>query len=369
MRRVALATAAGERGGAEIVMELLASRLPSFGVHPVLAVPESTPLCRRWHDQGREVCPLPALTRLRRVDLGARAVAEIARRLQRAAVDLVHAHGVSAQLHAGLAARRIKTPAVYHVHDLFTSAWSGDGLLQRLALRVPTARTIAISEAVAASIAGRVSPARLHTIHDGVDRDIVAPAEAAAGAGPLVVWCGRLQQWKGPGHFIEAARIARAQRPDARFAIVGGALFGLEPAFADALRAQVRDADLEGVLTFVGHVDDARPWMRAADVCVHSSDRPEPFGLVMAEAMMQARPVVAFRHGGAAEIVVDGETGSLVTPGDSTALAQRIVELLADPAQAAAMGAAGRRRALERFDADVMTASVAAVYDLVRHAA
>jgi glycosyltransferase involved in cell wall biosynthesis len=118
-------------------------------------------------------------------------------------------------------------------------------------------------------------------------------------------------------------------------------------------------------MLFTGQVDDARPWLRAASVVVHSSDRPEPFGLVMAEAMMQERPVAAFRHGGAAEIVLDGETGRLVTPGDAEALGLSVLDILSEPARARAMGDAGRRRALQYFDADVMTAAVAAVYDLI----
>lgn len=363
-RRVALVTAAGERGGAEIVMELLASRLPARGIAPILAAPEDGALFRRWRDEGRAVCALPAFGRLRRLDHGARVVVEIARRLRDAGIRLIHAHGVSAQIHAGLAARRLQWPSVYHVHDLFNPRWTADGALHRLALRVPAARTIAISQSVAASLRGRVPAARLHTILDGVDRAIVAPA-TAAGAAPLVVWCGRLQQWKGPHQFIAAAKQILTARPDARFAVVGGSLFGLEPAYAATLRAQVEAAGLRDALTLTGQLDDARPWLRAAAVVVHSSVRPEPFGLVMAEAMMQERPVAAFRHGGAAEIVLDGETGRLVTPGDAAALGQSVIDILSDSARAVAMGQAGRRRALQYFDADVMTASVAAVYDLI----
>lgn len=362
-RRVALVTAAGERGGAEVVMELLAARLSAYGVEPMLAAPEHSPNIERWREAGHSVCPLPVPARLSRLVQGAHAVSEAARRLRDARVSLVHTHGVAAQLLGGLAARRLRVPAVYHVHDLFNAQWSADGALHRAALRVPAARTIAISASVAASLGARVSASRLHTVLDGVDRASVAPAPEAAGTGPLVVWCGRLQQWKGPEPFIAAARIARTAVPTARFAMVGGTLFGLEPGYAETLRA--RATDLGGALTFVGHVSDARPWLRAADVVVHSSERPEPFGLVMAEAMMQERPVVGFRQGGAAEIVLDGETGRLVAPGDVAALGRAVIEVLTDAVRARAMGQAGRRRALQYFDADVMTASVAAVYDRV----
>jgi glycosyltransferase involved in cell wall biosynthesis len=85
----------------------------------------------------------------------------------------------------------------------------------------------------------------------------------------------------------------------------------------------------------------------------------------MAEAMMQERPVVAFRQGGAAEIVLDGETGRLVAPLDVHALGEAIDELLTDPARARAMGLAGRDRAVRYFDAGGMAGAVAHVYDAV----
>jgi len=159
-----------------------------------------------------------------------------------------------------------------------------------------------------------------------------------------------------------------AARPDVRFAIVGGTLFGLEPDYRDLIERQVAEAGLGDVLEFVGHVDDARSWLRAAAVLVHCADRPEPFGLVMAEAMMQERAVAAFRLGGAAEIVVDGETGRLVAPRDTAALASAILEIIGDPLRRASMGASGRRRAEQFFNADLMTAATSRVYDAVSSA-
>lgn len=365
-RRVALVSAAHAKGGAEVVIELLAERLGAHGVTPVLAAPEGGELLERWRQSGHDVCPMPALGRLRRVDQGARAVVELAKRFRASAIALVHSHGVAAHIYGGLAARRLGLPAIHHSHDLFDSRWSADGALQRFALRVPADRTIAISSTVAAALRGRVPADRLVVIADGVDRRIVAASERDP-ASPLVVWCGRLQRWKGAHLFVAACREVAAANARVRFAIVGGALFGLEPVYTAELMAVVKNAGLEERLVFAGHVDDARVWLRGATVLVHSSDRPEPFGLVMAEAMMQERAVVAFRHGGAAEIVLDGVTGRLVSPGDVLALGRAISEVVADSAKATAMGLAGRKRALQYFDADGMTASVAGVYDSLRH--
>jgi starch synthase len=75
----------------------------------------------------------------------------------------------------------------------------------------------------------------------------------------------------------------------------------------------------------------------------------EPFGLINLEAMACGTPVVASRVGGIPEVVVDGETGFLVPPGDPRALAAAVREVLADPERAARLGHAGRRRVVDKF--------------------
>ena len=81
----------------------------------------------------------------------------------------------------------------------------------------------------------------------------------------------------------------------------------------------------------------------------------EPFGIVALEAMACARPVIASRVGGLTDIVVDGETGYLVPPGDVTALRQAIERLQSDPALRVAMGNAGRRRVKQFQSREVVT--------------
>lgn len=93
----------------------------------------------------------------------------------------------------------------------------------------------------------------------------------------------------------------------------------------------------------------------------------EPFGLVAIEAMAYGRPVVASRTGGLAEIVVDGETGRLVPPGDPQALAQALEELLGDPRRALWMGEAGRLRFESLFTLERMVENTLLVYDEASH--
>jgi glycosyltransferase involved in cell wall biosynthesis len=88
----------------------------------------------------------------------------------------------------------------------------------------------------------------------------------------------------------------------------------------------------------------------------------EGFGLPLAEAMAAGLPTVASRVGGMPEIVVDGETGILVAPGDADALADAIVRVLADPELGRRLGEAGRARAVERYSWDVIAAATVALH-------
>ncbi|HMN27793.1 MAG TPA: glycosyltransferase family 4 protein, partial [Caldilineaceae bacterium] len=88
---------------------------------------------------------------------------------------------------------------------------------------------------------------------------------------------------------------------------------------------------------------------------------PEPFRLVVIEAMMSGRPVIASKTGGVTDLVVDGETGLLVPPGDPTALRQAIERLLADPGLRRCMGQAARRKVTE-FQASAVVPRVEQIY-------
>jgi glycosyltransferase involved in cell wall biosynthesis len=100
---------------------------------------------------------------------------------------------------------------------------------------------------------------------------------------------------------------------------------------------------------FLGFRTDVPVLMRAVDVLVHTSTAPEPFGRVIAEGMLAERAVIATAGGGASEIVRAGVTAWQVAPNDPAALAAAIRDVLASPARAREIAAAGRKDALARF--------------------
>ena len=142
---------------------------------------------------------------------------------------------------------------------------------------------------------------------------------------------------------------------------VGAPLFG-EEAFASALQAQAGKTGVADRAHFLGFRADVPELMRASDAVVHASVYPEPFGRVIVEGMLAERPVIATRAGGVTEIIGD-ETGLLIPPNDSTALALAIERLAADRPAAAHMAQRGAIRARAEFS---VTAMVRGVEDALR---
>jgi len=364
--RVLYVCGAGERGGAETVLLTLVRHLDRARFEPLAVSLRDGPVVRELAaatGAGVEVLPSP---RFRNLVRGARLVSGLARFIRARQVAVVHANGAGPQLYAGLAAWRAGVPSVYHAHDLVEPGWAGQSVIQRLALRVPARAIVAVSGYAAASLRSAGARAPVSVVYNGVDVDratqgLALSSEAClAAGGPSVVWCGRLQRWKGPHIFLEAAARVRRRVPSARFVVVGGTAFGLEPDLGDELARLRARLGLDDALDFAGYLADPRPALAKAAVVVHSSLRPEPLGMVVLEAMALGKAVVASRVGGVPEVIEDGTSGILLPP---DALADAVAGLLADDARRAQLGAAARRRVAEQFDAARAARQIEAIYD------
>ncbi|NJN16604.1 MAG: glycosyltransferase family 4 protein [Oscillochloris sp.] len=167
---------------------------------------------------------------------------------------------------------------------------------------------------------------------------------------PLVVFAGRLVPEKGVDLLLRAFQLVARELPAARLLLIGE---GPEQA---ALHKQAGALGLAERVEMTGRLprEELEARCGAAWVQAVPSRWDEPFGIVAAEAAMRGTAVVASAGGGLAEIVQDGETGLLVPPGDEQALAAALLRLLRNREQAEAFGRAGRTRALQHFNEDLV---------------
>jgi glycosyltransferase involved in cell wall biosynthesis len=182
--------------------------------------------------------------------------------------------------------------------------------------------------------------ASFQVVHYGIEPDGVP--RPYPGDVPRLLCVGRLIPIKGHIVLLRAFAQARQRMPSLQLDVAGRG--PLEP----ALRALAKELGVEGGVRFLGYVAPVQRAIEdAAAVVVPSMG--EGFGMVALEAMERARPVIAAEIGGLGELVEDGVTGYLVPPGEAEPLADAIVRLASDLPRAAAMGSAGRHRALEQF--------------------
>ncbi len=309
--------------------------------------------------------------------------------------DVLHSHTWYANLAGHLGSLLHDVPHVVTTHSLEPlRPWKAEQLGGGYALSSWCERTgIEGADAVIAVSAGMradvlecypaVDPARVHVVHNGIDPQGWAPLDdpgrlRALGidpSRPTVAFVGRITRQKGLVHLLAAAALLPG---DAQLVLLAGApdtrqIATEVRAGVDALRAG-RDG-VVWIDRMLGR-DDVRAVLTAATVFVCPSVY-EPFGLVNVEAMACGTAVVATAVGGVPEVVVDGETGLLVPleadadglPRDPETLAEQLAaaltELLEDPARAAAMGAAGRRRAIDAFGWDAIAERTVEVYRAV----
>jgi glycosyltransferase involved in cell wall biosynthesis len=177
---------------------------------------------------------------------------------------------------------------------------------------------------------------------------------------------GRLFAWKGHHLLVEALADLCADNPGIHGLFVGGGGHRADAGYEAFLERSVRERGLEGRVTFTGQVPDATPYIQAMDVFVNASS-PEPFGLVVLEAMALGVPVVAVGTGGPAEIIEHEVSGVLTPTNDPTDLAAGILRLVRDDALRSTIARQGRDRYRSRFTGERMAHEMQArLEDLAR---
>jgi len=353
--RVVHVVLSGDVAGGQLVALRLARAGRDAGHAVSFVSPTDGPFLARAREDG-----FPARVVTLRGALDPRALARLGRAFRAERAELVHTHGhFTVNVLARVAARIAGARGLSHMH-IENAFRAGRGRALQVALDNATARLcfaiVAVSEATRGSLLRQGYPAgRLLTIPNGVEpverADPVRLVEA-----PAILEVARLAEVKGQSTLLEALATV-----DAGAVLVGEDL-EQGGAYRSALERLAQTLGIRERVVFAGRRDDVPGLMAGCEVvCLPS--RAEGLPLVLLEAMAQGKPVVASAVGGVPELVVDGETGLLVPPGDVEALAQALRRVLGDPELARRLGEAGRRRVRERFSAAAAADRVLSLYE------
>lgn len=355
----------GEFGGAEKHILNLAGAVDPQAVELTVCCLFSAPFVETAAGAGINALAVPMGSK---ADFGV--VKKLAGLIQSGEYDIVHTHGVRANLLGRLAARQAgKKKVVTTVHSLLERDYQGaitrfaNSMAER-STRFLTSHFIAVSQGLKDRLVkGGISANRITVIHNGILLDEIRPSDAAAVIkeklsikdAVLVGIVARLHAVKGHRYFIEAAEEVQRQRPGTRFLIVG------DGPYRTVLKKLAGGTGINDRITFTGFVEDVYTLMAALDLLVISS-LWEGFGLTAIEAMTLGVPVVATEVGGLPEVVRHGETGLLVPPANAAALAKSIVWMLDHPREAGEMAQKGGDIVRREFTAGEMARRTVDLY-------
>ena len=314
---------------------------------------------------GRSISPLADI----------RAFWKLYRLIREGRYHIVHTHSSKAGVLGRIAAKLAGTPIVVHtLHSLVFHDYQPLVInrLWRLVKKFCAPMTdhfISVSDIISrkAVEAGIDRPEKFSTVYSGMELDWFLKADADPIAirrefglpqeAVVIGKIARLFPLKGHDQLMDAAPAIVKRHPNVRFFLVGdGVLY-------EHLRKRAREAGILNSFVFAGLIPRERipAMLSAMDVLVHTSLR-EGLARVLPQALAMGKPCVSFDIDGAPEVVIPGETGYLVHPGDSEALADAVSRLVADGDLRARLGAAGRRRVDPAFRAETMVREISNLY-------
>ena len=304
--------------------------------------------------------------------------ARLRRQLRDLNPDVIHTNGLKMHLLGPRCAPR-RAKVLWHLHDYPDARPLSAALLRRSA--TANICVVANSESVADRARMMFAPSvSVNTLHNAVDLDRFHPdgqrvnldalckLPPLADGGLRIGLVATFARWKGHDVFLKALSNIRAAVP-VRGYIIGAPIYQTDSSqfSLDELRELAAAHGLADTIGFTGHIEDVPSVLRSLDIVVHASVEPEPFGLVIAEAMACGRPVVVSQAGGAAEIAQAG--AMFHHPGAAGQLADRLTTLIRDAELRQSLSVAGRRAAVRLFGRTRLADSLIPIYEgLVGHA-
>ncbi len=347
-------------GGGERIVLRLAALLPHYGYRVSI-------LTLALHPEGEfqvgdSPCPLYLLPLRKTYDLTAWKGAFALRALiRRENIAIVQTFFESSDLWAGFLTRVLSSAKlVWSRRDMGILRGAKHTAAYRAMRHLPHA-VLAVSEQVrqhAITVDG-ISPARVHTVYNGLDLHAVTRLPGMRETGPIVVTTvGNIRRVKGHDLFIRAAAEVLRFFPDVQFSIAGEVL---EPDYFQELQGLVESFGLSSHFRFLGRITDLPAHLRHADIFVLPS-RSEGFSNALLEAMASGLPVIATNVGGNSEAVKTNASGIIIAREDPLAIASALQQVLASPALARQFGEAARQRVQQLFSTDAMMRKTLEIY-------
>ena len=278
-------------------------------------------------------------------------------------IEIIHSHLSGANLYSSLAGMILRIPVIATYHNEFIMPGRTERFImfKSMLVRKLAAKIVLIADFMQKDYIqkGKFSPEKLMTVYNGIDLDNqrnnreISDLRNELGLKDNEIIVGNvanIRQPKGHRYLIETARQVCNDLPDVKFLLIGDPGKG---ELKKEIEEQIAGLHLENNVKLLGFRQDVHKLLHLMDIFVLSSTS-EGLPLSVVEAMAASKPVVATNIGGLPEIVIPDETGYLVEPADSAALAEKLSILIKNEDLRQQMGEKGRNMAINKFSIETM---------------
>ncbi|MCL6106441.1 MAG: glycosyltransferase [Actinobacteria bacterium] len=288
---------------------------------------------------------------------------QLVRLIRREHFDLIHTN-TGVIIGGAVAAGLTRTPHVWQFREILEEFGWMLRLYEPFVLML-SKRVVSITAAVQAQFFLKGFKLKGSIINDGIPAGQFDFTKAEREDDRFVLTTvGRLAPYKGQDVFLKALALAIQNGINLEAYIVGD-VYGNRFGYREELKQLASKLGLDNRVKFVGFQTQIQPFLEKCNLFVIPSIRPEGLGIVILEAMMSGRAVIATAGGGAAEVISNREDGILIPPGDFNAMAAAIIQLAQNEELRKSLASGGKRKAKAYFSEDVMIKKLINLYEHV----
>lgn len=272
-------------------------------------------------------------------------------------IDIVYTN-TSVIFVGGISAKICKVKSVWHIREIIKSKY--ERFIVSKIVNIFSDYIIANSKATAEAISKNKD--KVKVVYNAIDieknsglEDIdevykeVAATIVKSNNKIKIGMAGRINRWKGQKLFVDMAKLVSEENDNVEFLIAGDVYKG-EDYILDDLKGYILESGVKDKIGLLGQVDNMSNFYKKLDIFVLPSIQPEPFGLVVIEAMNNKLPVVATNHGGPVEIIDNNIDGFLVDYKDAREMAQVVNKLIKDKELRSYIAANAEKKVKEKFN-------------------
>ena len=328
-------------GGGQWSLYYLIKHLNKEIFHPIVLCPYEGELAEKMRAMVTEVIPLK-MGRIRHLNLFV--IRKLASIMKKQKIHLVHTDSSTETFYAGIAARSLGIPLIWHVR-VSEHEWFLDRLLSFLSTRL-----ILVAEALSSRFKWLKNTQKMVVVYNGIDIEQFDAFPASSSIREefnigkdtvLLGFIGRIEKRKGPEYLISAMKNV----DNAKLILVGKG----EEGYSKRIKSLCKELGVANHIIYAGYRKNIPSILKEIDIIVFPTIRGEGFSRVILEAMASAKPVIATDDAGNKEAVINGITGYIVPTKDAMALGIKINELTASKEKREQMGSSGRKRVEEMF--------------------